>query len=75
MLSVLIIHPPGDVVSAGFFEDYLTTDSIVGLPHDSADGYMFDFAVNLQTLKYLQATNSLDAGTIATVLEYMRSSE
>ena len=58
----------------GFFEDFLSMDSTVGIPNDSADGYMYDFAVNLQTLKFLQGTNSLDPEQEATAISYMQSS-
>ena len=58
----------------GFFEDFLSMDSTVGIPHDSADGYMYDFAVHLQTLKFLQGTNSLDTEQEATAISFMQSS-
>ena len=65
----------GDVVSPGFFAEHLTSFLTVELPHDSAEGYMYELGINLQTLKYLQASNALDPETLAAVLEYMTSSE
>ena len=59
----------------GFFEDFLTMDDTVGIPHDSADGYMTDFAVNLATLKFLQGTNSLDSEKEANAIAFMQSSK
>ena len=59
----------------GFFEDFLTMDDTVGIPHDSADGYMTDFAVNLATLKFLQGTNSLDREKEANAIAFMQSSK
>ena len=61
-------------MSPGFFEDYLTAETIAATNHDSADGYMFDFAINLQTLHYLQKTNALKPDEEATALAYMKSS-
>ena len=63
----------GDVVSPGFYEDYLTTEGFVAEPNDSADGYMFDFAINLQTLHYLQGTNALKRDEEAKALAFMKS--
>ena len=68
-------HLSGDVVTPGFFEDHLSTDVITGLPHDSAEGYMFDFAINLQTMKYLQATNALTTEAATKAMDYMKDSE
>ena len=59
----------------GFYEDYLNMDNTLGLPHDSADGYMYDFAVNLLELRYLQITNSLTQEAQEKAISYMQSSE
>ena len=58
----------------GFFEDHLDAANVVGVPHDSAEGYMFDFAINLAVLKHLQATNALNRDKSLVVMEYMKSS-
>ena len=42
--------------------------------HDSAEGYLYDFAVNLQTLRYLYVL-SLLKDTQNDVLEYMQVGE
>ena len=65
----------GDVVSPGFFEEHLDMALTVGIPHDSAEGYMIDFAVNLQTLRYLQSTNALSTEVARKALKYMTSSK
>ena len=44
------LFPLGDLVSPGFSIPNKTTMDIVTEPLDSADGYLFDFAINLQTL-------------------------
>ena len=61
-------------MSPGFFDGYMDTAKTVGVPHDSAEGYMFDFAVNLQTLRYLQSTNALNRDSTLAALKYMKSS-
>jgi hypothetical protein len=63
------------VVSPGFIEDHLDTDTVLALPHDSAEGYMFDFAINLQTLRYLQGTNALKQEALIKAIRYMKSSK
>ena len=59
----------------GFFEDHLDAANVVGVPHDSAEGYMFDFAINLAVLKHLQATNALNLEKSLLAMDYMKSSE
>ena len=48
-------------------------DTVTGMPHDSAEGYMFDFAINLQTMKFLMGTNALDRETEVRVLEFIKT--
>ena len=64
----------GDVVSPGFFEDHLDAGNTVSIPDDSAEGYMYDYAINLQTLRYLQRTRALSDDVAQKALEYMESS-
>ena len=63
----------GDLVSPGMFRDHLTTLDTSWSYHDSAEGYLFEFAVNLQTLNYLQTINLLNATTLNATLEYMQT--
>lgn len=63
------------MVSPGFFADYLTCENTAEFPEDSADGYMYEFAVNLQTLRFLQTTNALTIEAQRKALRYMNSSE
>jgi len=65
----------GDLVSPGMFEDHLTSLNTAWAFHDSAEGYIFEFAVNLQTLNYLQTINLLDDDTLHKTLEYMQTSK
>ena len=59
----------------GFFEEHLDSDTTVGVPHDQADGYMYDFAVNLLTLKFLQGTQALDREAEEPAIAYMQTSK
>nr|UCK81480.1 macroglobulin-complement related protein-like 2 [Arenicola marina] len=63
----------GDVVAPGFFQDYFTLDDITGMPHDTANGYIFDFAYNLALMRYLFAVNELDADAQEKALDYMQN--
>lgn len=67
----------GDMVLPGFLKPKLTLYDTIdsNIPAQSADGYMFDYAVNLQTLNYLQITNSLSRTDRENSLELMQSSE
>ena len=64
---------PADVVHPGFFQDYFITDDVTGLPHDSAQGYMFDFYYNLLIVRYLHHVNELEADELETVLKFTSS--
>lgn len=71
--NVAYVHVFGDVVSPGFFEDHLDAGNTVSIPDDSAEGYMYDYAINLQTLRYLQRTRALSDEVAQKALEYMES--
>jgi len=61
----------GDLVSPGLFKDHLTTQDTSWSYHDSAEGYIYEFAVNLETLDYLQTINILKTEQLNLTLEYM----
>ncbi|ELT94762.1 hypothetical protein CAPTEDRAFT_205314 [Capitella teleta] len=65
----------GDMVLPGLMLPQLSLFETIdtNLSPESADGYMFDYAVNLQTLNYLQVTNSLSREERERSLEFMRS--
>lgn len=63
------------MVSPGMFTDHLTAENTVFVPHDSAEGYLFDFAVNLQTLNYLQTLHLLQTDQLNNALEYMQTGQ
>jgi hypothetical protein len=67
------LHVYGDLVSPGLFEDYLTSLNTAWAYHDSAEGYIFEFAVNLLTLNYLQTINLLKVEQLNVTLEYMQT--
>lgn len=61
-------------MSPGMYEDYLTALNTAGVFDSSGEGYVYEFAVNLQTLNYLQTINLLDDDKLASTLEYMQTS-
>jgi len=63
----------GDMVSPGLFTDHLTAGNTVFVPHDSAEGYLYNFAVNLQTINYLQTLHLLKPDKLNDALEYMQA--
>ena len=65
----------GDMVSPGLFEDFLTTENTAHVYHDSAEGYAFEFAVNLQTMYYLQTMHQLTDDKLMLVEEFMETSK
>jgi len=62
-------------VSPGMFEDHLTSLNTAWAFHDSGEGYVYEFAVNLETLNYLQTINLLDEDKLKITLEYMQTSK
>lgn len=64
----------GDLVSPGLFKDHLTTQDTSWSYHDSGEGYIYEFAVNLETLDYLQTINILKTEQLNLTLEYMTTS-
>lgn len=59
-------------MSPGLFEEQLTSGNTVFVPHDSAEGYLYSFAVNLQTINYLQTLHLLQPDKLTNALEYMQ---
>jgi len=70
----LPVRDAGDLVSPGMFENHLTTLNTVGVYYASGEGYIYEFAVNLETLNYLQTINLLDDAKLDSALEYMQTS-
>ena len=64
----------GDIVLPDFAEGPYTADSTVGLPHDSAEGYIFEFQMNLQVLYFLRETNALSATQEENIIDYLNNS-
>ena len=62
-------------MSPGFFEDFLNVDNTVGVPVDSTDGYAYDVAINMQTLKYLQIVNALTRESANKAIAFMKDGE
>ncbi|KAL3859107.1 hypothetical protein ACJMK2_009340 [Sinanodonta woodiana] len=61
----------GDVVTPGFFKDYLTAESIFLKPYGGGEMNMFNFAYNLLTLRFKKANQQLSPETLKTSLSLM----
>ena len=70
-----VVGDAGDLVSPGMFEDHLTSLNTVSVYSGSAEGYVYEFAINLQTLGYLQTINLLDEAKLHRTLEFMQTSK
>ena len=60
------------MVSPGFFEPYFTTSNTIGISDASAEGYMYDIAINLEVLRFLYAVNSLSDADVRTATDFMQ---
>ena len=46
---------------------------MMGVPHDSAEGYLFEYHFNLQHMHFLRETNALVASQEKEILEYLNT--
>ena len=44
---------------------------MMGVPHDSGEGYLFEYHFNLQHMHFLRETNALVASQEQEILEYL----
>ncbi|XP_005101039.1 alpha-1-inhibitor 3 isoform X2 [Aplysia californica] len=49
----------GDVVTPGFFQDYLNAENVLYRPYGGGEMITFNFAYNLLTLKFMKASQQL----------------
>ncbi|XP_059162064.1 alpha-2-macroglobulin-like [Physella acuta] len=61
----------GDVVTPGFFEDYLNAENILYRPYGSGEMVTFNFAYNLLALLFMRSSNQLEMGQTKRVLREM----
>ncbi len=54
---------PGDVVGEGFFRSHLDAGALFGIRAGNGDHYIFDLAVNMYWLQFLDQTNQLEERT------------
>ncbi len=52
-----------------------TASSMMGIPPDSAEGYLFEFHMNLLVLQFLRATNALSSKQEESTIEHLNNSE
>lgn len=55
----LVISSIGDVVTPGFFEDYLHAENTILRPYGGGEMITYNFAYNLLTLKFMKASQQL----------------
>eukprot|EP00106_Octopus_bimaculoides_P012375 XP_014779817.1 PREDICTED: CD109 antigen-like [Octopus bimaculoides] len=61
----------GDVVTPGFFEEYLNAENLLYRPYGVAENIAFNFAYNVLTLKFKKASKQLSDETLRTSLKYL----
>lgn len=49
----------GDVVTPGFFQDYLNAENILWRPYGGGEMITFNFAYNILTLRFMKASQQL----------------
>lgn len=60
-------------MSPGIFEDHITAWSTLLIPHDVAEGYMYEIGVNVIVLKYLRVLQALDTDTLTRTLGFLNT--
>ncbi|XP_076470049.1 CD109 antigen-like [Babylonia areolata] len=61
----------GDMVTPGFFEDYLNAENILWRPYGAGEQIVFNFAYNLYTLQFMKNYNQLTNKRLAIALNEM----
>ena len=61
----------GDVVTPGFFDEYLNAENILHMPYGAGENMVFNFAYNLMTLKFKKASKQLSDQTLQVSLKYL----
>lgn len=61
----------GDVVTPGFFEEYLNAENILYKPYGAGENMVWNFAYNLMTLRFKKASKQLSDETLQTSLKYL----
>ncbi|XP_071092281.1 CD109 antigen-like [Haliotis cracherodii] len=61
----------GDVVTPGFFEDYLNAENVLWRPYGTGENIAFNFAYNLLTLRFMKASQQLSEDALQKALYYM----
>ena len=65
----------GDIVLPDFSNGPYTLDNMMLLPHDTSEGYVFEFHMNLQMLYFLRETNALTVTQEENIMEYLNNSK
>ncbi|KAK7114535.1 CD109 antigen-like [Littorina saxatilis] len=61
----------GDIVTPGFFENYLNAENVLWRPYGGGEQITFNFAYNLMTLQFMKKYNQLSNERLAIALDEM----
>ncbi len=68
-------HTTGDLWGPDFEKGPFLSEVDLGIPHDSAEGYLFEFHFNLQHMHFLRETNALAAEQEREIINYLNRGE
>ena len=66
--DILVHLPAGDVVTPGFFEEYLNAENVLLRPYGAGEMIAFNFAYNILTLKFMKSSQQLGDDTLRKTL-------
>lgn len=66
--DILVHLPAGDVVTPGFFEEYLNAENVLFRPYGAGEMIAFNFAYNILTLKFMKSSQQLGDNTLKKTL-------
>ena len=73
MTPIVHITNSGDVAWPSYEDKLFSIGNMIGrIAHDSAEGYAFEFAMNLMIMKYLQRVNGLNKKDELMVVDYLK---
>ena len=65
----------GDLWAPDFEYGPFFSFPMMGIPHDTGEGYLFEYHFNLQHMHFLRETNALIASQERDMLEYLNTGE
>ena len=71
LLAIMSLYITGDLWLPDFEYGPYLSFPMMGVPHDSGEGYLFEYHFNLQHMHFLRETNALVASQEQEILEYL----